>query len=112
MRRLNSPKCFQPVRPRALWACGKAQDAWPPLPIGLVFGVILLARGGASRVSAHLAVVPSVILYFTASETACRASSYRPFSKYQLARCECRAPKLRFTVLCRSGGNAGSILSH
>jgi hypothetical protein len=51
------------------------QEAWPPVPIGLVLGVILLAKLGASHVNAHLTVVPSATLDFTALEAARRASS-------------------------------------
>src|SRR5208282_3288739 len=114
LRRLHIPEqCFQPGRSQAAVSLGaRIQEAWPPVPIGLVFGVILLANGGASHVSAHLTVVPSVVLYFTAIELACRASSYLPFYKYQFAQCECTPPKFRFTIRRRSGGKAGSILSH
>jgi hypothetical protein len=61
------------------------QDACPPLPIGLVFWAMLLARAGTSQVSASLTTVPGVVLYFTALEIAKRASGYREFSKCQFA---------------------------
>ena len=78
----NLPKVEQtrPISPtRAVLShCAfgaNAQEACPPVPIGLVLGVIFLAKPGASHVTAHLTVVPSAILYFTALEAARRASS-------------------------------------
>lgn len=57
--------------PRLVKGLGpEPQDAWPPVPIGLVLGVILLAKAGASHVSTNFTVVPGVILYFIALETA------------------------------------------
>jgi len=38
--------------------------------MGLVLGVIFLAKDGATHVSANFTVVPGVILYFIALETA------------------------------------------
>ena len=50
------------------------QEACPPVPIGLVLGVIFLAKPGASHVNAHLMDVPSASLDLTALVAARRAS--------------------------------------
>jgi hypothetical protein len=44
-------------------------DACPSLPIGRVFGAMLLASGGASQVRRNLAIVPGAALYRTAMVT-------------------------------------------
>jgi hypothetical protein len=71
---------------------------------------MLLATAGASQVSASLTTVPGVVLYLTALEIALRASWYREFSKCQFVCCECKAPKLRFTMPRIRGGNPLSIV--